>query len=305
MPIPTKFKPMLADAVELSQIKFPVYASPKLDGVRCIVFDGKAYSRSLKLIPNNHIQEWADKNKFILDNYDGELCIGSVTEPGLLRRTTSVVMSHDKDTPFTFHVFDVVNDKQAIDRIEELKTASSWKGSEFIDANVVFVEQTLINSFEELIEYERIQLSLGYEGSMIKSPYGFYKYGRASVRSAELLKRKPFVDGEFQIVGWEPLYHNANHAKTNELGRTARSNAKAGMEIVDGFVGALVCQVSSTDTRTFNVGTGFDMKTREELFKIKDKLTTYKAKVKYFEQGKIGGIPELPVFLDIRYEIDT
>jgi DNA ligase-1 len=139
---------------------------------------------------------------------------------------------------------------------------------------------------------------------MLKDPDGFYKFGRASVKSRQLLKRKPFVDAEFKIVGWEPYYHNANEAKTNELGRTARSTAKSGMEVVQDLVGALICQVSETDERTFNVGTGFDMDTRGKLYKIRDSLPKMLAKVKYFEQGKIGGIPELPVFLDLRYPED-
>lgn len=306
MTLPDKFKPMKADPVELHQVKFPVYASPKLDGVRCVNFDGVAYSNSLKHIPNRHVQSWAKKNEVLLDMLDGELCVGGVTEPGLLRRTTSVVMSHDKDTPFDYYVFDVVNERPAQDRINLIRLFQTNQGSEeFTIARIQFVEQTLIHSLDELIEYERTQLALGYEGTMLKSVNGKYKFGRASVRSAELLKRKPFVDGEFLIVGYEPMYHNANEATTNELGRTARSTRKDGMVALD-TLGALICQVSKTDTRTFNVGTGYDMETRAKLWKVRDKLVREKwfAKVKYFEQGKIGGIPELPVFLDLRYPED-
>lgn len=303
--MPPKFKPMKGDPVKLHQVKFPVYASYKLDGVRCVNFDGVAYSNSLKLIPNKHVQEWAKKYTVLLDHLDGELCVGSVTEPGLLRRTTSVVMSHDKDTPFTFYVFDEVGDGIAQKRIKDLEGCASWHGTEFIEANIFFVEQVLINNLIELLAYEKKALDAGYEGIMLKSPTGKYKFGRASVKSAELLKRKPFVDREFQIVGWEPMYHNANEATINELGRTARSTAKAGLEIIPDLVGSLICQVSDTDKRTFNVGTGFDNKTREDLYNMRDELTKYKAKIKYFEQGKIGGIPELPVFLDLRYPEDT
>jgi DNA ligase 1 len=304
MTLPNKFKPMLADNVELNEIKFPVYASPKLDGVRCVVFGGVAYSRSLKHIPNRHVQTWAKTNEILLEGLDGELCVGSLTEPGLLRRTTSVVMSHDKPDAFSFQVFGLVNDEPFVDRLNKLNRMANWQGEEFETANIQFVKQTLIIDENELFEYERVQLSLGYEGTMVASPGGKYKFGRASVKSAELLKRKPFVDAEFLIVGYEPMYHNDNEAKTNELGRTARSTSKSGLVELD-TLGSFVCQVSAMDTRTFNVGTGYDMDTRAKLWKIRDKLVGKSfAKVKYFEQGKVGGIPELPVFLDIRYPED-
>ena len=52
------FKPMLAAAVEdVSTLAFPLIASPKLDGIRCIVRNGVAYSRSNKPIRNRHIQQ--------------------------------------------------------------------------------------------------------------------------------------------------------------------------------------------------------------------------------------------------------
>lgn len=51
--------PMLATAVEnLDVLKYPVLVSPKLDGIRCLIIDGVAMSRSLKPIPNKHVQEW-------------------------------------------------------------------------------------------------------------------------------------------------------------------------------------------------------------------------------------------------------
>ena len=45
------FKPMLASQIDdLSSVKYPVYASYKLDGIRAIIYQGVAYSRSLKPI---------------------------------------------------------------------------------------------------------------------------------------------------------------------------------------------------------------------------------------------------------------
>ena len=48
------------------------------------------------------------------------------------------------------------------------------------------------------------------------------------MREGYLLKVKRFVDGEALVIGVTEPMHNANEAKTNELGRTARSHKKAG-----------------------------------------------------------------------------
>ena len=71
------FKPMLASQIDdLSTVKYPVYASYKLDGIRAIIYQGVAYSRSLKPIPNKSIQEWAMQNKESLEGLDGEFIVG-------------------------------------------------------------------------------------------------------------------------------------------------------------------------------------------------------------------------------------
>ena len=51
------FKPMLAATVaDRSKLRFPYLASPKLDGIRCLVLNGEVLSRSFKPIRNRFIQ---------------------------------------------------------------------------------------------------------------------------------------------------------------------------------------------------------------------------------------------------------
>ena len=71
------FKPTLAIAADFKKLVYPVYASPKLDGIRCSIVDGKALSRSLKAIPNAHISRLLSCPE--LDGLDGELIIGEPT----------------------------------------------------------------------------------------------------------------------------------------------------------------------------------------------------------------------------------
>src|SRR4051812_33650187 len=107
-------KPLLASAVEnLDDIKFPVIASPKLDGIRCLKIDGKVVSRNFKPIPNRYIREALE---YILPNgADGEIIVGKTFQD-----VSSGVMSHDGEPEFIYHMFDYVKDslgKPYVDRI--------------------------------------------------------------------------------------------------------------------------------------------------------------------------------------------
>lgn len=102
----TPQKPMLAvDAP--TKISFPMLASPKLDGIRCTVWGGEAFSRSLKPIPNAFVTETirAAALPYVLD---GELVVGPAQAKDVYRRTVSGVMSRDGEPDFTFWVFDIV-----------------------------------------------------------------------------------------------------------------------------------------------------------------------------------------------------
>ena len=62
------FKPMLASKLEGTP-RFPVYASPKYDGIRALVINGVVVSRNMKPIPSKFVQE--NFSKF--EGFDGEL----------------------------------------------------------------------------------------------------------------------------------------------------------------------------------------------------------------------------------------
>ena len=71
-----QIKPLLACEVPLNDVKFPVYVSTKLDGIRCLIIDGVAYSRSLKPIRNKYIQSIIGNEKY--NGFDGELVVGDI-----------------------------------------------------------------------------------------------------------------------------------------------------------------------------------------------------------------------------------
>ena len=55
----SKLEPMLApnDIPELKDIKWPMFGSKKMDGMRCVIKEGKLLARSMKPVPNQHVAE--------------------------------------------------------------------------------------------------------------------------------------------------------------------------------------------------------------------------------------------------------
>ena len=289
------FKPQLATQIDdLSSLSYPLYVSKKLDGIRSTIFNGVAYSRSLKLIPNLSIQKWAKENAACLEGLDGEFIVGSPTSETVFRDTTSFVMSIDKVGEFQFFAFDQVHvQAEAQERQKALEALPSIP-------RVQVLEQTLVQSEAELEAYRTVAVQDGYEGAMVKKVKGKYKFGRSSVKEGLLLKMKLFRDSEFKIVGFECKYHNSNEAKVNELGRTARSTSKEGMVALD-TLGVLYLR--TPEGKEFGCGSGFDDKTRDELWALRESLIGKLATVKYFD---VGGYetPRFPVFKGIRDKID-
>ena len=279
------FKPMLASPFDEALLKFPVLASPKLDGVRAIVRDGVVLSRALKPIPN----KWVQQRFSHLEHFDGELIVGASNHPDVLRTTTSGVMRVEGEPDVSFHVFDHVENHA------RLYTVRYDLLEEDTEINVFVVPQhELMNTFE-LNAFEHEVLAEGYEGVMLRRPDTPYKFGRSTAREGYLLKVKRFHDAEFEIVGFEEEMFNANEATTSELGRTKRSSHKAN-KVPKGRLGALVLKYGDT---TFNCGTGFNDAERERIWAERESYLGMFAKIKYFAHG-IKDVPKLPSFLGIR-----
>lgn len=288
------FKPLLATQLDdLTAIKYPVYASFKLDGIRAVIFNGVALSRSLKPIPNKQIQQWASDNALSLEGVDGEFIVGSPTSETVFRDTTSFVMSHDKVQEFSFYAFDVVNTEPFVDRLNSLKR-------KVLPDNTIVLKQHLITSSVDLEAFRTDVVAMGYEGVMIRLPGGKYKYGRSSVKEQILLKMKLFEDIELKVVGFEPLYKNTNEATINELGRSQRSSVKENL-VPQELLGALT--LLQPNGVTVSCGSGFDQKERIFWWKHRNELIGKLVTVKYFNVG-IKDVLRFPIFKGFRDEKD-
>lgn len=295
---------MLAIGIQPEKVKFPVIASPKIDGVRCHIEKGSdrrawAMSRTNKPIPNQFVQSILGKMKYI--GLDGELIVGDICSPSVFRDTTSGVMTVSGEPKVTYNVFDFCPDYFShrypfTERLSQLKTLLEKNPSDYIK----IVPQERINNIDELLKFEQKCLNEGYEGIVIRKPDSPYKEGRSTLKEGYMLKIKRFTDDEARVVGFEELLRNENAAFKDEMGYTARSYSKEGL-VGAKTLGALIVE---TDLGKFRIGSGFDEKTRQEIWDNQEKYMGKLVTFKYFQSG-MKELPRFPVFKAFRDESDV
>ncbi len=285
-------KPLLAGNFDASKAKFPYIATPKIDGIRFLMIDGVAVSRTFKPIRNKHIQELL--SQYLPDGVDGELTSGDT-----FQSSTSAVMTIEGEPEFKVWVFDYVNaDEEILPfylRILNLppRFQAPFECEVLIGNNM--------NSLEEVEHYETICLEGGYEGIMLRDPMGTYKFGRSTVNDNILLKVKRFEDDEAELIAIEEKMSNQNVAEKDAFGRIKRSASIEGM-VGANTAGTLI--VRNKEGLQFGIGSGLNDKMREELWINQEKYIGKLVKYKYFPQG-IKELPRHPVFLGFRDREDT
>ena len=292
----SQLRPMLACATpkDLSQIKFPCYASLKLDGIRALICNGKVVSRTLKPIRNAHVQSILNNQN--LNGLDGELIVGDPTSKSCFRDTSSGVMSEDGKPDVAYYVFDHwYLPGQFSSRLKQAQALIETHASR---DHVFLHPHVLVQSLEQLLEMEEDALALGYEGLITRSPYAEYKYGRSTLKEQGSLKVKRTLDAEAIIVGYQELLHNGNEATTDNLGLTERSSHKEN-KVGLNMLGAFVCQNLPDQNVEFSIGTGFTAAERQQYWDVKDQLIGKLVKYKYFPVG-VKDKPRHPVFLGFR-----
>lgn len=290
------FKPMLAGEADVAALKFPVFASPKLDGIRASVVKGKLLTRSLKEVPNRTIFDLYSKPDF--EGLDGELIVGSPTAPDVYRQTVSGVMSRDGSPDFTYQVFDLHNVPAGYDRrLQRLVDA-------FEDSfgHVRVLPQSFIGHPDDLLAYEADQVNRGFEGVILRRPDAPYKFGRSTAREGYLLKMKRFQDSEAVVLEVIEEMHNGNEATTNALGRTERSSHKEN-KVGKGRMGALLVRDIKTGVE-FQIGTGFTDEDKAWWWERRRGPQVWPVvKYKFFPVG-VKDKPRHPVYIGLRSKSD-
>lgn len=285
--------PMLAKDSKI--IGFPVLATPKIDGIRALIINGKLVSRTFKPINNKKMVELLEK--ILPEGADGEITCGDT-----FQSSTSSVMkklgTETFDIPFTFHMFDLVTGELSepyFSRIEKLRNYTIPFISDLVTVSKLLPVE--ISCKDQLDKFESDCLDQGYEGVMLRKPDGKYKCGRSTEKEGLLLKVKQFCDSEATVVGYTEMQHNDNIQTKNDLGFAVRSSNKEKKRDA-GCLGALLVKSDLFD-ETFEVGTGFDLSDRHTFWRDRESLLNKIVKFKYFPQG-VKDRPRHPVFLGFR-----
>lgn len=298
-------KPLLASPYDPKLATWPMYLSPKLDGIRVLVIDGQVFSRSLKLIPNAHVQKLFGRPEY--NGLDGEIIVGSVTAPDVYLQTYSGVMSKDGEPNVRMWLFDdfTTPDAPFISRLEVLRHRhrALSEGIQLSDLKLVLTAQALVFGHDEAMEVYDEYLTMGYEGIMLRRSEGRYKFGRSTAKEGILLKHKPLADSEAEIITAFEQMQNNNEATRDELGHTKRSSHQenlVGKDTLGGF--------TARDVKTgieFNVGifTGLTDADRKALWNERGSLPGLIFKYQYLAIG-VKERPRHPRFIGWRSPID-
>lgn len=278
------FKPLLAAAADLSALAFPMIASAKIDGIRCLRTETGLVTRSLKLIPNRSIR---DRLAHVPVGYDGELLTFTDGQRDDFNTVQSKVMRADGEPVFAFCVFDTFAvDAGFRDRFASLE---EMPGVEIVP-HLELLNAAALDAFErQCVEEE------GWEGVMLRAPDGPYKHGRSTAKERTLLKVKRFEDDEAIVISCIEQMENQNEATRNALGRTERSTSKDGL-VPKGTLGALSCGWRGV---TFEIGTGFNDAQRADIWARRAAMPGTRVTFKFQGTGP-NGKPRFPSFKAIR-----
>jgi len=294
---------MLAATLEdkdMDALSFPLLSSPKVDGIRCLVFPTRGpLSRSFKPIPNVHIRDSLEAAEAWY--LDGEIITLSNGTVDSFNTIQSKVMSHTGKPQFIFLAFDYFESPSTCFSIRHSLTR--WKASHIQAAGHKYVQslahKTIYDPLE-LLAQETIVLSSGFEGLMLRHPDLGYKSGRSTLLESGLLKLKRFLTAEGTIVNILPLLRNLNPQEKDNLGLARRSSHVAG-KVEDSIMGSLVLDIGNG--QHLSIGSGFTSAQRADIWvnqsSYLNKIVTYK----YLSHG-VKDLPRHPIFIGFRHEED-
>lgn len=263
-------KPMLAIKWDESKVKFPCMIQPKLDGVRCLMYEDEnkdvhLMSRRGKELNIPHIKAFLEKRRDLLP-LDGELYNhDSLSFQGIISAVKKLSKNTDK-------IKVVIYDKPIegyTNRKRQLAinlSVGMIKG----DAPLTALETYRCETMEDILKYHKEFTSKGYEGSIIRNMDGLYEFG---YRSHNLIKLKDFYDEEFPIV-------DVQEASGRDKGTAI-------------FV------LRAKNGHTFNARPQGSKELRSQYLRDRDKLIGKQCTVKYQELSDYG-IPRFPSAIAIR-----
>ena len=305
-------KPMLAETWDEGKQRFPVIAQPKIDGVRALNLTGTLTGRSLKKFKNKYVTSMFSHS--ILLGLDGEMAAEHECHPDLCRLTTSALGRIEGKPYVLWHLFDYVTHETRSmpysKRLQALRDRVAYIGHlrPELAQHLRIVRSNECAHSSVLEHFDSKWSEEGYEGTILRDPYGAYKDGRSTVREGGLLRIKRFVDSEAVVLSVTEGETNLNEAKTNALGQTERSTHQANM-VANGMVGTLTCRalancgpIKAGDTITVAAGRMTHAE-RQHYMALPNAIIGKTIKYKTFEHGAKDKL-RFPTFQSIRLPED-
>lgn len=284
--------PMLADHDSIHEyfekVRFPLYASPKIDGIRCVVNDGLAVSRKFIAIKNDVIRDVLSLP--ILTGFDGELTAGPISAENVFNRTTRMVSGNKikgADVVFEWHVFDDFTDPELPYNQRQVALCERMVNIVDVLPLVKYVAPERVETLDELLAFEEDCLSRGFEGCITRAPEWKYKFGRATKKEQGMLKLKRFTDSEAEVTGFVELEINTNPDIRDNLGHAKRSSAKAG-KVPGDTLGTLQCRDCLTGV-DFEIGMfkGLSDGDKKEIWDHRESYLGAFVKYQHFGHGAV------------------
>lgn len=265
--------PMLAHSYDPEKpkgIEFPCYVQPKLDGLRCIIYENSsgeivAQSRTAGFFTSmGHITSALEgvikANKGLI--LDGELFTDKEPFEDLVGVIKKQKLTHEyaqRALKVEYHVYDIINKQMPYS--QRLRTIESLELDSL--AGIRVVETIKVADIEAFRKEARRFIEAGYEGAMLRNVAGLY----VSDRSYDLQKYKEFKEDEFEVIGY-----------SEGQGRDA---------------GAVIWRCSTADGAEFDVRPTGSIEQRRKDYKIAKKMIGKMYTVVYQELTE-KGVPRFP-----------
>jgi ATP-dependent DNA ligase len=295
-------------------IKYPQYASIKMDGYRLLNLCGEhLLSPALKPFPNRNMTEhlytflkFCQEHRIVTD---GEFWSPSLT----FQQLQSVVRSHDKPIPndVCYYIFDAMSEAEwdtghappFAHRIRDVVL-------NLVDhPHIVRVEQDYIQTAVEAETLFEKQIENGQEGIILRNPSTGYKHGRCTTKQDGMWKFKQFITQDAVIVGVEEQMkmREGLERTTNVVGHLERSY-KAEDYVPAGRIGAFVVKkfdLNSDREIQFKVkpGKGYDDAWKTSMWYLKDSLTGKHIEFKFMPHGTMDK-PRIGNLVRFRPDLD-
>lgn len=236
---------MLASPFDEHKLEYPVYAEPKLDGVRCLC----AVDNTVTLLTRNGhgLSNFPVIATAISDLFpSGTVVDGELVSPQGFQSTMKQVFRKDKviSEGFEYHIFDTLlvtefEGKTQTPYVSRLQRRQGYKKKNTSPV-LHFVPTKFCENFSEVKEVYDFAIGQGYEGLVLKNPEAPY----VQKRSVAWMKVKSdsfggCVDVDLRVIGYE-----------------------GGEGALKGKLGALVCVYKGKEVK---VGTGLTLKDRTSL----------------------------------------